>query len=144
MSTLTPLGPKWRRHARPTSDPYERLRGIITEAKAGRPPAIKEEPVNIGQPEPRHTYRPEGPLSEEQKIAHALIGHDTPFSIQIPVTNVTDQELKNAQQSGTRWLARVGHPGLRISYRRRGTDAVWVLAAKPGVAPADLTERTTR
>lgn len=92
--------------------------------------------MNIGTPEPRNQPRPErGPRSDGEVLADALMTCPSPLGTQIPVTGASDRELRTAQQSGTRWLARQGHHEWRLSYRRVGTDAVWILTAKPKETP---------
>lgn len=115
----------------PTKRPYDRLRAIIQAAERGekfttpRPP--KETPVQIGQVE-KLVHAPS--TSAGAEMVAALKASADPFGMQIPVADATLHELRTAQQSGTRQLARDGDSNLRLSYRRTRDGAVFFLTIK--------------
>jgi hypothetical protein len=115
----------------PTNRPYDRLRAIIKAAEHGekftepRPP--RRPPVQIGKIE---KLTPVPRAGDGQQMAMALNASEDPFGMQIPVADATTQELRTAQQAGTRQLAREGDGDTRLSYRRTRDGAVFFLSIK--------------
>lgn len=125
---------------RPVKRPYDRLRDIERRARAGEHITDRQEAtVNLEPIEPKiiprkestHPWYPDQPRSYGQIIADQLLNHDDPMGVMIRATGATRNELRNAQQSGTRWLGFKKRRDLRLSYRRTGMDeVVWFLTEK--------------